>query len=43
MFNYCHASRKGAIPNTNEKSVELVQYTFELSVITLILLENEIS
>lgn len=30
-------------PNTNGKSVELVQYTYELGVNTLILLENKIS
>jgi len=43
MFSCDHCSRKGAIPNTNERSVELVQYTVEVDVNTLILLEDELS
>lgn len=47
MFNSGHCSRKGAVPVAWPqhlwKSVELVQYTYELGVNTLILLENEIS
>lgn len=42
MFYYGHSSRKGANPDANKKTVELVQYTSKLDVNVLILLENEI-